>query len=71
METHLFLIGLVIISLVVIGFILIRGDRSRSRLSQQIIEFSEMAKNLAQEQAQIRQLPKLNSRDGWNKVRPA
>ena len=52
METNVILIGSVIIFLVVIGFILIREDRNKSRLSQQMYELSEMAQQLAQEQAQ-------------------
>ena len=52
METNVILIGSVIIFLVVIGFILIREDRNKSRLSQQMYELSEMAQQLAKEQAQ-------------------
>ena len=52
METNIVFIGLISISLVVMGFILIRSERDKTRLSQKIIEFSEMAQKLAQEQAQ-------------------
>jgi len=52
MDANLILIVLVIISLVTTVFLLVRGDRDRSRLNQQLVEFSEMSQRLAQEQAQ-------------------
>ena len=52
MDANLILIVLVIISLVTTVFLLVRGGRDRSRLNQQLVEFSEMSQRLAQEQAQ-------------------
>ncbi len=52
MDANLILIVLIIISLVTTVFLLVRGDRDRSRLNQQLVEFSEMSQRLAQEQAQ-------------------
>jgi hypothetical protein len=42
MDANLILIVLVIISLVTTVFLLVRGDRDRSRLNQQLVEFSEL-----------------------------
>ena len=52
METNLILIVLVIFSLITIIILLFRGDKNRSLLNQQLVEFSEMSQRLAQEQVQ-------------------
>jgi DNA recombination protein RmuC len=52
MDTNLILIAVVIIFLIAVGLLLLRESKGRSRLNQQLIEFSEMSQRLAQEQAQ-------------------
>jgi DNA recombination protein RmuC len=52
MDLNLILIILVIIFIVIMVILLIRGDRDRSKLNRQLIEFSEMSQRLAQEQTQ-------------------
>ena len=72
MDTNLILIILVIISLVTVVFLLVRGDRDRSRLNQQLIEFSEMSQRLAQEQTQkshVSRKRKAVEGNGFHKIR--
>ena len=51
MDTNLILIAVVIIFLIAVGLLLLRESKGRSRLNQQLIEFSEMSQRQAQEQA--------------------